>query len=84
MRGRASLFPRLAGGVAAASLLLLSATTAGYAQQQAPTPKPADIEQHKTTPGGQYQPSLDVLGKGATEQPGTKPGYPNLTKAEFV
>ena len=28
-------------------------------------------------------PSLDVLGEKNTEQPGTKPGDPNLTKAEF-
>jgi nitrite reductase (NO-forming)/hydroxylamine reductase len=73
----------LTGGVAAVSLFYLGATTAGYAQQQPPTPKPSDLEQHKTTPGGQYQPSLDVLGEKPTEQPGTKPGDPNLTKAEF-
>ena len=46
-------------------------------------PAPADIQQHKTTPGGQYQPSLDVLGEKPTEQPGTKPGDPVLSKAEF-
>jgi nitrite reductase (NO-forming)/hydroxylamine reductase len=72
----------LTGGVAATGLLL-GLTTAGYAQQPAPTPKPADLQQHKTTPGGQYQPSLDVLGEKPAEQPGTKPGDPNLTKAEF-
>src|SRR5689334_1900301 len=81
MRGRLAMFTC---GVAAATLFCLGATTAGYAQQQqAPTPKPADLEQHRTTPGGQYQPSLDVLSKQGTDQPGTKPGDPNLTKAEF-
>ena len=49
--------------------------------QQAPSP--ADLEKHKTTPGGQYQPSLDVLGEKPVEQPGVKPGEPVLSKAEF-
>jgi len=39
------------------------------------------LEKHKTTPGGQYQPSLDVLKGG--EQPGEKPGAPKLTKDEY-
>jgi nitrite reductase (NO-forming)/hydroxylamine reductase len=69
------------GGIAAAGILCLG-STAGLAQQPA-TPKPADVQQHKTSPGGQYQPSLDVLGEKATEQPGAKPGEPQLTKAEF-
>ena len=68
-------------GIAAAGILCLG-PTAGWAQQPA-TPKPADVQQHKSTPGGQYQPSLDVLGEKPTEQPGAKPGDPQLTKAEF-
>jgi len=86
MRSRAVVFAMLTGGIAIASGFYLTPTGTAYAQAQpaAPaTPKPADIEQHKTTPGGQYQPSLDVLGGKPTEQPGTKPGDPNLTKAEF-
>ena len=79
MRNRAYRLAAL-GGIAAAGLLCLD-PTAGFAQQQAP--KPADIQQHKSTPGGQYQPSLDVLGEKPTEQPGAKPGDPVLTKAEF-
>ena len=58
-------------------------TVLGQAQQQPAKPAPADIQQHKTTPGGQYQPSLDTLGGKAAEQPGTKPGDPVLSKAEF-
>jgi nitrite reductase (NO-forming)/hydroxylamine reductase len=69
------------GGIAAAGILSLG-SSAGLAQQPA-TPKPADVQQHKTSPGGQYQPSLDVLGEKATEQPGAKPGEPQLTKSEF-
>jgi nitrite reductase (NO-forming) / hydroxylamine reductase len=76
----------LTGGIAVASAFYLAPRGAACAQAQpaAPaTPKPADVEQHKTTPGGQYQPSLDVLGGKPTEQPGTKPGDPTLSKAEF-
>ena len=81
MRGRAFMISMLTGGAALVSGFLL-APTGAYAQAQ-PAPKPADVEQHKTTPGGQYQPSLDVLGGKTTEQPGTKPGDPVLSKAEF-
>ncbi len=49
----------------------------------AETPKPEDIKKHETTPGGQYEPSLDVLKGEKAEQPGTKPGVPVMTKAEF-
>ena len=74
------------GGIAVTSGVCPGSITTAHAQAQPATPatpKPADIEQHKTTPGGQYQPSLDVLGAKPTEQPGTRPGDPNLTKAEF-
>jgi nitrite reductase (NO-forming) / hydroxylamine reductase len=86
MRSRAVMLAMLMGGMAVASGFYLAPTGTAYAQAQpaAPaTPTPADIEKHKTTPGGQYQPSLDVLGEKPTEQPGTKPGDPNLTKTEF-
>lgn len=81
MKNRASRLVSLSGIAAAA--LLGCGPTIGLAQQQPAPPKPADIQQHKTTPGGQYQPSLDVLGGKPVEQPGTKPGDPQLTKAEF-
>jgi nitrite reductase (NO-forming)/hydroxylamine reductase len=68
---------------AAAGLLITGATTLAIAQQQPPRPAPADVQQHRTTPGGQYQPSLDVLGEKPVEQPGVKPGEPVLSKAEF-
>ena len=48
---------------------------------QAPTP--AELEKHKTTPPGQYQPSLDVLKEKGLEAPGARPGVPALSKAEF-
>jgi nitrite reductase (NO-forming)/hydroxylamine reductase len=53
----------------------------GTAFGQAPTK--SELEKHKTTPGGQYEPSLDVLKDQPVEQPGAKPGAPTLTKAEF-
>ncbi len=46
--------------------------------------KPADLKQHDTTPGGQYQPSADSLAGEKLEQPGSKPGDPKLTEEEFV
>src|SRR5262245_57001084 len=67
------------GGSVFALLMLGTA----YAQQPPAKPSPSDLQQHKTTPGGQYQPSLDVMGEKPVEQPGTKPGDPALSKAEF-
>jgi len=46
-------------------------------------PAPADLKKHETTPGGRYEPSLDVMKEQPVEQPGAKPGEPTLTKAEF-
>jgi nitrite reductase (NO-forming)/hydroxylamine reductase len=68
------------GGAAIVGLLMLGVANA---QQQPAKPAPADLQQHRTTPGGQYQPSLDVMGEKPPEQPGTKPGDPVLSKAEF-
>ncbi len=48
---------------------------AALAQQ----PSPEKLKEHETTPGGQYQPSLD-LPAGA---PGVKPGAPPLTAEQF-
>jgi nitrite reductase (NO-forming)/hydroxylamine reductase len=74
---------QLAFSAASAALLTVVLSGASHAQQPPAKPSPADIEKHKTTPGGEYQPSLDVLGEKPVEQPGTKPGDPHLTKAEF-
>ena len=74
---------RLLGGAVLLSAALFGMTAVSHAQtQQQPAAKPAqsDIKQHETTPGGQYQPSLDVLGEEQLEQPGTKPGDPVLSK----
>ncbi|MEX2650693.1 MAG: cytochrome D1 domain-containing protein [Alphaproteobacteria bacterium] len=48
------------------------------------TPPLPDIKSHETTPGGQYEPALDVLGTQEMEQLGGKPGVPVLTDEEFA
>lgn len=83
MRRHAYVHAMLTGGIVAASIFYFGSTMPGQAQAQPAKPAPADIEKHKTSPGGQYQPSLDTLGGKPTEQPGTKPGDPVLSKAEF-
>jgi nitrite reductase (NO-forming)/hydroxylamine reductase len=67
----------LATSAAAVALLVAG----GALAQQKPTP--AEVEKHKTTPPGQYEPSLDVLKEKGLEAPGAKPGVPALSKAEF-
>ncbi|MBX6366898.1 MAG: c-type cytochrome [Rhodospirillales bacterium] len=57
------------------------AATGALSQEKKPSPE--DLKKHETTPGGQYQPSLDVLKEQQVEQPGAKPGVPTLTAAEF-
>jgi nitrite reductase (NO-forming) / hydroxylamine reductase len=61
----------------AAIALTLSAAYAAEA------PKPEELKKHQTTPGGEYEPSLDVLQEQELETPGQKPGVPTLTEAEF-
>jgi nitrite reductase (NO-forming)/hydroxylamine reductase len=70
-------------GASLAGLIILGSLGFQSVAQSQTTPSPSDLQQHRTTPGGQYQPSLDVLGEKGLEQPGTKPGDPALTKAEF-
>ncbi len=67
-------------GLAAATTLFLSTAVL----QAAEKPKPEDLKKHQTSPGGQYEPSLDVLPGEETEMPGQKPGAPAMTQAEFT
>jgi len=71
----------MGGGLAAftAAIFAFGVTTA----QAAEKPGAEMLKKHKTTPGGQYKPSLDVLQDEKMEQPGQKPGAPKLSKAEF-
>jgi nitrite reductase (NO-forming) / hydroxylamine reductase len=43
-----------------------------------------DLRQHQTTPGRQYIPEHNVLGATPMEQPGAKPGVPEMTEQEFA
>ena len=57
------------------------ALTPAAAQQ--PKKPPADIKKHTTTPGGRYEPSLNVLSPKTAEEPAQRKDVPKLTKAEF-
>jgi nitrite reductase (NO-forming)/hydroxylamine reductase len=67
-------------GLSAAAALSLAVGVVEAAEK----PKPEDLKKHETTPGGQYQPSLDVLPGEGAEVPGQKPGAPAMTGAEFT
>jgi len=67
-------------GAAALAVGLAVSAAPGMAQK----PSPAEIEKHKTTPGGKYEPSLDVMKDAKLEPPGAKPGVPALTAEEFT
>jgi nitrite reductase (NO-forming)/hydroxylamine reductase len=73
-------FLRAVVGLSAAAALSLAMGAATAAEK----PKPEDLKKHETTPGGQYQPSLDVLPGEGAEMPGQKPGAPAMTLAEFT
>ena len=68
----------LAAGVASCAIALASISNVS-AQQ----PDPKELSKHKTTPGDQYEPSLDVLPESDLEAPGSKPGVPTMTAEEF-
>jgi len=68
-------------GVSGIAFAMAIGVGVAEAQQK---PSPADIEKHKTTPGGKYEPSLDVLKEGSLEPPGAKPGVPTLSAEEWT
>jgi nitrite reductase (NO-forming)/hydroxylamine reductase len=72
--------PTLFATIAAIALTLGAAQGA----QAAEAPKPEDLKKHDTSPGGKYEPSLDVLQEEELEAPGSKPGVPTMTGAEFT
>ena len=80
MWGHASrLTSKLTTALILSTALVASAAIFDAAQAQSTT----DTKEHDTSPGGQYEPSLDVMGDDEIQQPGTKPGDPVLTEAEF-
>lgn len=66
-------------GSVGVTLTLAGNTRTSVAQ----TPPSADVKKHGTTPGGQYEPSFNVLKDIGVEIPGRKPGDPVITAAEF-
>jgi nitrite reductase (NO-forming)/hydroxylamine reductase len=70
--------------IGAALALLMWGQMTGAVAQEAKKPSPADIEKHKTTPGGQYEPSLDVMKLKPGEEPAAKPHVPALSVEEFA
>ena len=80
MRRLASrLATKLTTALVLSTCLAVSVPAFDTAQAQSTT----DTKKHDTSPGGKYEPSLDVLGGEKVEQPGTKPGAPQLSAAEF-
>ncbi len=75
-------FARNSTMLAALALTAAMVVTAPLAAEQKPAP--ADIKKHETTPGGRYEPELNVLDKQKVEQPGSKPGVPVLTADEYA
>ncbi len=80
MWGLASrLTSKLTTALILSTSLVVSAAIIDTAHAQSTT----DTEKHDTSPGGQYEPSMDVIGDEDMQQPGTKPGDPVLSEAEF-
>ena len=75
-------FARNSTMLAALALMAITAMSPLLAAEQKPAP--ADIKKHETTPGGRYEPELNVLGKEKVEQPGNKPGMPVLNADEYA
>lgn len=65
---------RLLGAAAAIALAVGAVSSADAADTK-------KLDKHKTSPGGKYQPSLDVMKGG--KRPGVEPGVPTMTDAEF-
>ncbi len=63
-----------------ASCVLALAYVSNVSAQE---PNPKELSKHKTSPGGQYEPSLDVLPQSDLEAPGSKPGVPAMSAEEF-
>jgi len=84
MRHSLTMVGGLMRGASLASLVILGTLASQSPAQSQTAPSPSDLQQHRTTPGGQYQPSLDVMGEKGMEQPGAKPGDPVLSKEEFA
>jgi len=66
------------------ALLSAAVTLGALSAMAADKPKPADIKKHETSPGGKYEPQLDVLRDEKMKAPGAEPGIPVLGGNEFA
>ena len=66
------------------ALLSAAVTLGALSAMAADKPKPADIKKHETSPGGKYEPQLDVLRDEKMKAPGAEPGVPVLGGNEFA
>jgi len=80
-KGRLKRHASIVTAFAFACMFGAAMTAPAFAEE---APSPADLKKHETTPGGQYEPSLDVMKGEQVEQPGTKPGDPTLSPEEFA
>jgi len=76
-------YMRRAGALlGAVAIGVVIAAAASRAQQQPPAaPAPTDLQKHRTTAPGQYEPALETMGEKPPEQPA--PPALTLTKSEF-
>jgi nitrite reductase (NO-forming)/hydroxylamine reductase len=65
------------------ALLGAFATPLAFGASGALAQEKADLEKHKTTAAGQYEPSLNTLAQIGVEIPGRQPGDPVMTPEEF-
>ncbi|MEZ5933023.1 MAG: cytochrome D1 domain-containing protein [Alphaproteobacteria bacterium] len=66
---------------AGAAAFVLTMALGAHADAQ--EPKQDELSKHDTSPGGQYEPSLDVLPEGEVEAPGVIEGVPEMNAEEF-
>jgi nitrite reductase (NO-forming)/hydroxylamine reductase len=76
-----SVAASLAVGLLSSALVFPGVNAPEAAEKQ---PSKEMLEKHKTTPGGRYEPSLDVLEEEEVKEPGVKPGIPALTEEQFA
>ena len=74
---------RLGSTILRAGVTSIALALVWSAQVHAQEAKQEDLSKHDTSPGDQYQPSLDVLPEGEVEAPGAKEGVPSMTDEEF-
>ena len=65
------------------ALVAVALSFGSIAGHAADAPSKADLKKHESSPGGKYQPRMDVLRDEKVEQPGSTPGMPTLSAADY-